>query len=272
MDSEKFVARYAKNLFLKELEKAILCFSPGVAKKLQNLYKGKRIYCLGAYWDIYEKNKSVVVSHFGIGVGASLIQFEYLKALKLPLVFSLGAIASFDKKLNLGQKLFIQRAYEETSSSLNSKNTLKQHDKQSNNQSKNKQEISKQIRKKLQEGQIEQSEQIMNELFIKNPHKKTAGQLIKDLSLLPITSLSCDRPYNIQKKNYPLYIAHNISGLEMEASALMSVGKQHKIPVFCMAVVSDFLSEKGWDMGFSHKAFQNSLFALLEKLLFYKLR
>ena len=56
----------------------------------------------------------------------------------------------------------------------------------------------------------------------------------------------------------------------MEASALISASKEFKIPIFCLAVVSDFLDDKKWEMNFSHREFQNSLFSLLQKLLFYK--
>ena len=247
MDSEKFVSNYAEDLPLKGIKKAILCFSPSTAKKLKISHKGKRIYSLGSCWDIYEKTQSVVVSHFGVGASASLIQFEYLKAFKIPLIFSLGAIASFNKKLKLGQQLFIHQAYEEENSSLyyHLKNLSKK-------------QWAANFRKKTKKQ------------FIKNPYKKEAGKLIKDLSLQPVTSVSCNRPYKIQKEDYKFYISHKISGLEMEASSLISEGKQQKVPLFCLAVVSDFLDKNNWEMGFSKKKFKNSLFDLLEKLLFYK--
>ena len=178
MQSKNFVARYGKNLFLEDIEKAILCFSSATAKKLQSLYKGERIHSLGACWDIYTKNKSLVVSQFGVGSPSALLQFEYLKAFKFPLVFSLGSIASFDKHLNLGQQLFIQQAYEESFPSLYVKNTSKKQN------SKN----------------VEKSEKRIEKHLIKNPHKAESEKLIKKLSLLPITSVSCDTPYKITKK------------------------------------------------------------------------
>lgn len=244
MDAKKFIALYGKNLSLEGVEKAILCFSPATAKKLQMLYKGKRIYSLGSCWDIYTENKSVVISHIGIGAPAALMQFEYLKAFNIPLVFSLGAIASLDKNLKLGQQLFIHQAYNEEISYLYERSNAS-----------SKKQRSANLKKRI----------------IKNLHKKESDKLMKDLSLLPITSVSCNRPYKIKKENYQFYVSHNFSALEMEAFALMFAGKQSQMPVFCLAVVSDFLDESNWKIGFSHKKFKNSLFALLEKLLFYSL-
>ena len=248
MDSEKFVANYAGNLSLEGIDKAILCFSPSTAKKLKVLHKGKRIYSLGSCWDIYERAQCVVVSHFGVGASASLIQFEYLKAFKIPLIFSLGAIASFDKTLKLEQKLFIHQAFEEENSSLYYN--------------------LKKLSKKQRELRLKEKTE---KQFIKNPYKKEAKKLIKDLSLQPVISVSCDRPYKIQQEDYQFYISRKISGLEMEAFALISEGKQKKVPLFCLAVVSDSLDENNWKIGFSKKEFKNSLFSLLDKLLFYKL-
>ena len=247
MNSEKFVANYAGNLSLEGIGKAILCFSPSTTKKLKILHKGKRIYSLGACWDIYEKAQSVVVSQFGFGAPVSLIQFEYLKAFKIPLIFSLGAIASFNKELQLGQQLLIHQAYEEENSTLYY----------------NLKKLSKKQRELILKEKIKKQ-------FIKNPYKKEADKLIRDFSLQPVISVSCDRPYKIRQEDYQFYISRKISGLEMEASALISEGKQQKVPLFCLAVVSDFLDGNNWKIGFSRKEFKNSLFSLLEKLLFYK--
>ena len=249
MNSRHFVEVYAKKLVLQNIEKAILCFSPAMATRLQASYKAKRIYSLGACWDIYQTHKSLVVSQFGMGAPAALLQWEYLKTFQIPVVFSLGAMASFDKKLKLGDKLFIQKAYEDIFSASNfQKDPMKQI-------LKNPKQIAKKIKKQA----------------VKNSFKKESDKLIKDLCLLPVTSLSCGKPYNITKELYPFYMSLPLSGLEMEASTLMSASKKDKIPLFCLALVSDFLSDKVWEMGFSHKTFKNNFFSLLEKLLYYQM-
>ena len=235
MDSELFVAKYAEKIQLKGIKKAILCFSASTAKKLQKAFDGKRIHCLGACWDIYTKNETLVISQFGLGAPSALLQFEYLKAFQTPSIFSLGSLASFHQKHSLGQELFIQKAYYEKKSYFSNKSTQKF---------------------------------FLENQMIENPSKELAKKLIKNYSLSPITSVSCDTPYKISKKDFYFYKRHKISGLEMEAAPLMFASKEEKIPLFCLAIVSDFISDNHWEMGFSHKKVQKALFHLLEKLLY----
>ena len=245
MDSKQMLSRYGKKLSLENIEKAILCFSPSVAEKLKRIYKPNRVHSLGACWDIYNKEKTLVLSQFGVGPSPTLLVWEYLKNFQIPKVFSVGAIASFDKKLKLGQQLLIQQAYEEYFPALDTKSSLKR------KTAKKKKDVKK--NKEL--------------LLIQTAYPLESKKLIKRFSLSSVTSVSCNQPYKLTKKHLRFYLSHFVSGLEMESAFLLSSSKTDQIPTFCLAVVSDFLDERAWDLGFSHKKFQNSFLDLLEKLL-----
>lgn len=79
---------------------------------------------------------------------------------------------------------------------------------------------------------------------------------------------STDAPYREEKgKLEALRTEHNVSGVDMEFSALCSVAQFRNISFAALFVVSDLLLTDHWQQGFNHKQFRDRSKALIKKLI-----
>ena len=284
-----FVKAYNKTSSKNAFEKAILCFSPFAAKALKIRYGAKSCFHLGACWDYYPQHKAFVVSQFGVGAPAGVLQLEYLKALralnasacygrsnkklsknKPPFaVFSLGSASGFSKNLDLGQALLIERAFYAEKDPLRYR--LKLPERQSafvprspTDCFQGQHDFVSKERAKKGAAKNHKANQAIQEA------DKIIKQTIQKLGLKAVASVTCDIPYRIQKEDLLFWKSQGAEVLEMESAGLISAGRGLRAPVYCFCVVSDFLDEnKGWDKGFSKKTVRKNLLSLLEKLLFF---
>ncbi len=110
-----FINQYGKKVDLKGVKQAIFCFNPSLAKKISEKYKPRKVFALGACLDIYEDFQKVLVSQFGFGAPASLLQLEYMKAFGIKEFFSIGTACALSSELEIAQGVFIEKAYGRTS-------------------------------------------------------------------------------------------------------------------------------------------------------------
>lgn len=119
-DVAQFVTKYGKPLSSINFAgdgQAIFCFSSSLAKKLSLKYQAKRVRSLGACFDIYTDFKKVVVSQFGFGAPATILQMEYLRVLGFKNFYSVGMVCALSSQLKIGQTVFIKKAYQRKNTS-----------------------------------------------------------------------------------------------------------------------------------------------------------
>ncbi len=227
-----FAAKYGKKLSLKGLETAVLCFSPAAARKLAEQIPGERVRALGACFDIYRDCGAAVVSQFGAGAPAAVMQLEHLKALGMKRFFSLGSAGAISPKLKLFQGVFIEAAY-------SSEGCSRHYGAASHSPSP----------------------------LIKSPCLKEGRLLAARMNFLPARSWTTDAPYRGTKRQIENRRAQGAVCAEMEAAALMSAGAYHSLPVFCLAVISDIISGGQWHPHFSSRELGASMLSALKQLL-----
>ena len=212
------------------MDRGILCFSPKVARRLAKKHGAQSSLFLGACFSSFPKQKTVIVSQFGVGAPASVIQLEYLIAGGLKTIYSLGLAGGFSDKLRVGEPVFIEEAYRDEGCSYHYKPPS---------------------------------------LSIKNPHPDMYSGFIKQLSIKSCASWTTDAPYRETDVEFKKWKDKGLSCVEMEASALMAVGEFYSKPVFCLAVISDEIDQKlQWNKHFSSSLVEDTMVSVLEKLLF----
>ena len=102
-------------------------------------------------------------------------------------------------------------------------------------------------------------------LFVKNTNKT----LLKNFFAKPVFCWTTDAPYRETKYEIKKWKKKGVSCVEMEASAIMTVGQYYGLSVLCFAVVSDILKDTGWEMGFSNKLIHQNFYKHLKSLLTY---
>ena len=107
----EYIRHYGKALDLKGIQSAVLCMDASLAKKISLKYQAQRVQALGACFDVYQEFQQVIVSQFGFGAPASLLQLEYLKTFGIKNIFSLGVACSLSPKLNRADGVWLQKAY-----------------------------------------------------------------------------------------------------------------------------------------------------------------
>ena len=105
-------------------KRAILCFSPSVARKLSQKYQATTLFTLGARFDFYKKEDTLVVSQFGRGAPASVLQLEHLIALNIQEFWSVGVAGGFGSERSLGEVVFIKEAYRDEGCSYHYKKDI----------------------------------------------------------------------------------------------------------------------------------------------------
>ena len=90
----------------------------------------------------------------------------------------------------------------------------------------------------------------------------------KGLKLKPVTSWTTDAPFRETKEEVLYFQSQGVECVDMETSALMAVTEYYKLYIACLGVVSDHLSPQGWKPNFSHPDVKNSLYDLLNQILF----
>ena len=83
-----------------------------------------------------------------------------------------------------------------------------------------------------------------------------------------VTSWTTDAPYRETEYEFQKWKKKGASCVEMESSALMTVGNYYGLSVFCFAVISDTQESDGWKMGFSDKKVREKLYESLKYLVF----
>ena len=231
--SERFVKEYAESLPFSQVKKGVMCFCPHTAQRLVNKNKGTRRHARGVCFDFYENENTVVVSSFGFGAPAAVVCLEHLKAFGVKKVFSLGWAGAFSKRLGLGDKVFIKAAFRDEGCSYHYKPKKKRE----------------------------------NNPIVKTKEEKSP---FIESSARPVTSWTTDAPYRETEYECAKWRKKGASCVEMEASALMTVGNYYDLSVFCFAVISDILEKERWTEGFSKKEVREGLFSILKVLAFGK--
>ena len=167
-----------------------------------------------------------------MGAPAAVMQLEYLKVFSVKRVFSLGLAGGLAGKNSFGEALFIQEAFRDEGCS---------HHYQAATPS------------------------------IKNPQGEISQKLIKQLQLKAVKSWTTDAPFRETEWEFKKWINRGLSCVEMEAGALMTAADYHSLPLFCVAVISDFMEKGIWHRGFSNPLVKKRLLSLLESLLFISL-
>lgn len=226
--AEDYIKDYLPSSFWKDVETGILCFSSKAAEQTAQKFGSQGKQALGAKFHFFENKKTLLVSQFGIGAPAAVIQLEYLKVFSVKRVFSLGLAGGLSSKYPIGKKIFIQEAFRDEGCSYHYKKT---------NHS------------------------------IQNPHKGASQKLIKQLNLTSVKSWTTDAPFRETELECDKWIKQGLSCVEMEASALMTVADYYSLPLFCLAVLSDFMEKGSWHRGFSNPLVKKHLLSLLESLI-----
>lgn len=264
---------------------AVLCFSDNVAQSLkgrENFLKTVPFYKTGMNIDIYKKNRleapqsskelsstrvqgkahnekqktqedklsvsdlsnidnkpqlvdktlmSVcVVSRFGIGAPAGVVCLEKLRVLGVKKIVSLGLTGAINPDLKTGTKVLIQKSFRDEGCSYHYKAPSD---------------------------------------YLEIEKDKTYVKLIETLQLKPVTSWTTDAPFRETKEEVQYFRSKGVDCVEMEASALMSAGWHYGISVFCISVVSDHLSSKGWTPQFFDPSVKKNLREILDQLLVF---
>lgn len=236
-DSQKFVQAYAKKLNLENIKKTIFCFSSSTAKKISLQYKAKTYFCLGARFDIYKDFKTLIVSQFGYGPSAAILQLEYLSALGIKTFYSFGMTCSLSKDFKLGQILLIEKAYPSLHTFI-----LKDFKKQT-------------------------SVSYLKDHLLKTSYQEDIKNLAQNFKIPCVKSLSSFFPFEETQDNYKIYCSQNISVLEMEAYHLLSLAQKKDLKIFCFCCVSDFINTSSWETFFSDKSLQKKAYDFLSRLL-----
>ena len=228
--AEDYVKDHLPSPFWKEVETGILCFSSAAAELMAKKFgiQGKR--ALGAKFYFFKNQKTLLVSQFGMGAPAAVMQLEYLKVFSIKRVFSLGLAGGLSSQNPVGEALFIQEAFRDEGCSYHYQATTPS---------------------------------------IKNPHQETGQKLIKQLQLKAVKSWTTDAPFRETEQEFKKWTNQGRSCVEMEASALMTVANYQSLPLFCVAVISDFMKKGIWHRGFSNPLVKKRLLSLLESLLSY---
>ena len=157
-----FTNKYGKKVDLQGINQAILCFNPSVAKKISEKYKPKKVFAFGSCLDIYKDFQKVIVSQFGVGSPASLLQLEYMKSFGIKEFFSVGTACALSSELKISQGVFIEKAYGRTSySSCDAESSF----------------------------------------FVENSHLEEGRRWAHLLNLKPVTSWTSDAPYRETELN-----------------------------------------------------------------------
>ena len=198
------------------------------SKRQKNLEA--RNHALGAKFHFFQKQKTLLVSHFGMGAPAAVIQLEYLKVFSVKRVFSLGLAGGLHDTNPIGTGVFIQEAFRDEGCSYHYRAAAPS---------------------------------------VKNPHLEIGNKLTERLKLTTVKSWTTDAPFRETQWECEKWTKEGLSCVEMEASALMTVADYHSLPLFCLAVISDFMNQGTWHRGFSNPLVKKRLLSLLESLLFY---
>ena len=102
--------------------------------------------------------------------------------------------------------------------------------------------------------------------YIKLPHNRL--KFFEKIKLKPVTSWTTDAPCRETKEEVLYFQSQGVNCVEMESSALMAVGEHYGLSAFCLGVVSDHLTPKGWMPQLSHPAIKKNLYELLNQILF----
>ena len=226
--AEDYVKDHLPSPHWKNVETGILCFSPVAAEQTAQKFGVRGKHALGAKFYFFENQKTLLVSQFGMGAPAAVMQLEHLKVFSVKKVFSLGLAGGLSGKYSVGEKLFIQEAFRDEGCSYHYESTS---------------------------------------ASIKNSHAEISKKLITQLKLKTVKSWTTDAPYRETNPEIDKWIAHGLSCVEMEASALMTVAHYYSLPLFCLAVLSDFMEKETWYRNFSHSSVKKNLAFLLESLL-----
>lgn len=227
--AEDYVKDYLASPPWQNVETGILCFSPLAAEQMAKKFGGRKKYALGATFHFFEKHKTLLVSQFGMGAPAAVIQLEYLKVFSVKRVFSLGLTGGLNEKYPVGTGVFIQEAFRDEGCSYH---------------------------------------YLAAAPSVKNPHTEDGKKLTEKLKLTPVKSWTTDAPFRETQQEFEKWTKKELACVEMEASALMAAAGCHSLPLFCLAVISDFMKQGAWHRGFSNPSVKKRMLSLLEALLF----
>ena len=164
---------------------------------------------------------------------SAVICLEHLKSFGIKKIFSLGWAGAFSNKLALGDLVFIEKAFRDEGCSYH-------------------------YRPKESDNPFVKS--IAEE---RRPFRKSFAK--------PVTSWTTDAPYRETEFEFEKWRKKGASCVEMEVSALMTVGNYYGLSVFCFAVISDIQESGGWKMDFSNKKIHKKLYESLKYLVFNSL-
>ena len=236
--AQDLIAYIQRTAPIKDLpERAILCFSKGEAISLR---KKKEFQCtlptnkLGMLIDVYQhaQQKTAVVSGFGFGAPAAVVCMEKLLALGVKQFFSVGIMGSLTSDLPIGEKVLCMRAFRDEGCSYHYK---------------------------APSDYVELSDSIDVLNIEKTLHTKR------------VSVWTTDAPFRESKEELLHFQKLGVRCVDMESSALLSVGEYYKIKVLCLGLISDQLSPESWNPAFFNKAVRQNMEEILHQLLFVNL-
>ena len=236
--AQSLIAYIQKTITLKSLpERAILCFSKNHAIPLR---QKKEFQCtlptgkLGMLIDIYQhsQQKTAVISGFGFGAPATVGCMGKLIALGVKQLFSVGIMGSLGSDLFIGEKVLCMRAFRDEGCSYHYKAPSD---------------------------------------YVELPDTIDVLDIEKNLYTKRVSVWTTDAPFRESKEELLHFQKLGVQCVDMESSALLTVGEYYEIKVFCLGVISDQLSPESWNPAFFNKNVQQNINEILYKLLYVQL-
>lgn len=233
---EKWLAYiYGNKARIQLPHRAVLCFSSGLAIRLRNkrieFQKSFSTARLGFHIDLYKRNKQsvIVVSDFGIGAPAAVMCLEKLRVMGVKEFISLGWMGALTSRFPIGNKVLCVKAFRGEGCSYH---------------------------------------YLKSSRFVNLPIRALSLKWIQRLKLDHVINWTTDAPFRETVKEYIHFKNKGIECVDMESAALMAAGEHHQLSVFCMGIVSDYLSVNGWTPQFLNNQVGKNLYTLLNKVLF----
>lgn len=214
-------------------ERAILCFSKSWAtslrqkKEFQSTLSANK---LGMCVDVYQhaQQKTAVVSGFGFGAPAAVVCMEKLLALGIKQFFSVGIMGTLTSDLPIGEKVLCMRAYRDEGCSYHYKAPSD---------------------------------------YVELSHPIDVSNIEKTLHTKQVSVWTTDAPFRESKEELLHFQKLGVKCVDMESSALLSVGEYYKTKIFCLGVISDQLSPESWNLAFFNKTVRKNTEEILYQLL-----
>jgi len=215
-------------------ERAILCFSKSQATSLRQKKEFQFTLStgkLGIHIDIYQhlQQQTAVVSGFGFGAPATVVCMEKLLVSGVKQFFSVGVMGTLTSDLSIGEKVLCIRAFRDEGCSYHYKAPSEY---------------------------VDLSDSI------------NLSNIEKILNIKRVSVWTTDAPFRESREELSHFQKLGVKCIDMESSALLSVGEYYKTEIFCLGIISDQLLSESWKPAFFDKNVRKSMGKMLYQLLF----